>query len=135
MSDFCVGTMTTEMGWEIQSPVEAISRHFTYWLISRRNQGKVMGKVPSFFYLFMKFSRTPDTLVEKAKQELDDYFGEISAQRNVAVTYKYINDTKSLYTVQFDIQVIIDGIMYDLGRSIEITGEFYREIDKMRLGK
>ena len=135
MADFCVGTMTTEMGWEVQSPVEAIARHFSYWLISRRNQGKVLDKVPSFFYLFMRFSRTPDTLVEKAKQELEEYFGELSSQRNVAVTYKYINNTKTLYTVQIDIQVIIDGTAYDLGRSIEITGEFYREIDKMRLGK
>jgi hypothetical protein len=125
--------MSTGIGWEIQSVEEALSRHFTYWFTSRRNQGKIMGSVPSFYYLFMKYNRTPDALVEKAQQEFDSYLGELFTQRTVRVTFKYINESRSLYTVQIDAQVISDGRVYDLGRTIETTGEHYRILDDERL--
>lgn len=135
MSTFCVGTMDSGIGWEIQSVEEALSRHFTYWFTSRRNQGKVLPKVPSFYYLFMKFNQTPQALVEKAQQEFDAYLGELFPQRTVRITYTFINETRSLYTVQIDAQVISDGRVYDLGRTIETTGEHYKILDDERLKK
>lgn len=135
MSNFCLASMDSSIGWETQSVETALAKHFTYWLESRRNQGKVIGNVPSFFYLFMKYSDTPDALVEKAQQELDSYMGEMWPQREVLVTYQYINGSRSLYTVQLDIKVISDGKLYDLGRTIEKTGEEYRILDEKRLAR
>lgn len=135
MSTFCYGSMSSSIGWETQSVEEALAAHFTIWLASRRNQGKVLGGVPSFFYLFMKYSQTPDSLVEKAKQELQEYIREMWPQNTVEVTYQYINNSRSLYTVQLNIQVISDGKVYDLGRTIEKTGETYRVLDDERLNR
>lgn len=133
MGTFCVGTMDSSTGWEIQSPEEALSKHFLYWFTSRRNQGIILDKVPSFYYLFMKHSRTPTALVEKAQQEFDNYLSELFTQRTVRVSFEYIGETKSLYTVQIDAQVINDGKVYDLGRKIQITGEEYKILDDERL--
>lgn len=135
MSTFCLASMDTSVGWEIQSVETALAKHFTYWLTSRRNQGKVMGGVPSFFYLFMKYSQTPEALVEKAQQELDSYMGEMWPQREVIVTFEYIGESRSLYSVQLNIKVISDGKLYDLGRTIEKTGEDYRILDEKRLAR
>lgn len=133
MGTFCVGTMDSSTGWEIQSPEEALAKHFLYWFTSRRNQGIVIGEVPSFYYLFMKFSRTPASLVEKAQQEFDEYLKELFVQRTVRVSYQFIGESRSLYTVQIDAQVINDGKVYDLGRTIEVTGEEYKILDDERL--
>lgn len=94
-----------------------------------------MGGVPSFFYLFMKYSQTPEALVEKAQQELDSYMGEMWPQREVIVTFEYIGESRSLYSVQLNIKVISDGKLYDLGRTIEKTGEDYRILDEKRLAR
>lgn len=133
MSTFCVATLDSSVGFETQSVEEAISRHFTYWFASRRNQGKIMGGVPSWYYLFMDYNRTPDRLAEKAKEELDTYFGELFPQRNVTVTYEYMDKTKSQYRLQISVQVISDGLAYDVGRTILKTGEFYKVLDAERL--
>lgn len=133
MGTFCVGTMDSSVGWEIQSPEEALSKHFMYWFTSRRNQGMVLDKVPSFYYLFMKYNRTPASLVEKAQQEFDEYLKELFVQRTVRVNYQFIGESRSLYTVQIDAQVINDGKVYDLGRTIEVTGEEYKILDDERL--
>ena len=135
MSTFCLGSMDSSVGWETQSVETALSRHFTYWLESRRNQGKVIGQVPSFFYLFMKHSSTPEKLVEKANQELKSYMDEMFPGSEVVVTYKYIGESRSQYTVQLDIRVFVDGKVYDLGRTIEKTGEQYRILDEERLAR
>lgn len=125
--------MDSSVGWEIQSPEEALSKHFMYWFTSRRNQGFALDKVPSFYYLFMKFNRTPAALVEKAQQEFDEYLKELFVQRTVRVSYQFIGESRSLYTVQIDAQVINDGKAYDLGRTIEVTGEEYKILDDERL--
>lgn len=135
MSTFCLASMDSSIGWEVQSVETALAKHFTYWLTSRRNQGKVIGKVPSFFYLFMKYGQNPDKLVESTKIELENYIGEMWPQREVVITYAYINGSKSLYTVQIKIKVISDGKVYDLGRTIEKTGEEYRILDTERLAR
>lgn len=135
MSTFCLASMDSSIGWEIQSVETALAKHFTYWLESRRNQGKVIGKVPSFFYLFMKYGQNPDKLVEAAKTELEAYMGEMWPQHEVIVTYAYINGSRSLYTVQLNIKVFSDGKVYDLGRTIEKTGEEYRILDTERLAR
>lgn len=133
MSSFCVGTLDSSVGFEIMSVEEAISRHFTYWFASRRNQGKIMGDVPSWNYLWMTYNRTPDRLAEKAKEELDSYFGELFPQRIVQVSYQYTNQSKSLYSLQLSVQVISDGKLYDVGRTILKTGEHYKVLDTERL--
>jgi len=133
VSSFCVGTLDSGVGFETQSPEEAISRHLTYWFASRRNQGKIMGNVPSWNYLWMTHNRTPDRLAEKAKEELDTYFGELFAQRTVEVTFQYLNESRSLYSLQISIQVISDGKLYDVGRTILKTGEHYKVLDSERL--
>ena len=133
MGTFCVGTMDSSVGWEFQSVETALSKHFLYWFSSRRNQGIVIGEVPSFYYLFMKNNRTPDALVEKTKTDFDAYLGELFTQRTVQVSYEYINETRSLYTIQIYAQVINDGKVYDLGRTIEVTGEEYKILDEVRL--
>lgn len=135
MSTFCLASMDSSIGWEVQSVETALAKHFTYWLTSRRNQGKVIGKVPSFFYLFMKYGQNPDKLVESTKIELENYIGEMWPQREVVITYAYINGSKSLYAVQIKIKVISDGKVYDLGRTIEKTGEEYRILDTERLAR
>jgi len=92
-----------------------------------------MGNVPSWNYLWMTHNRTPDRLAEKAKEELDTYFGELFAQRTVEVTFQYLNESRSLYSLQISIQVISDGKLYDVGRTILKTGEHYKVLDSERL--
>lgn len=92
-----------------------------------------MGDVPSWYYLYMTYNRTPERLAEQAKLELDTYFGELFPQRNVEVTFEYINETRSLYRLQISLQVISDGRAYDVGRTILKTGSFYKVLDTARL--
>jgi len=83
----------------------------------------------------MKYGNTPEKLVEKANQELKSYMDEMFPGSEVTVTYKYIRESRSLYTVQLDIRVFVDGKVYDLGRTIEKTGEQYRILDEERLAR
>jgi len=133
MATFCVGTMSSSHGWEIDSVEEALSRHFTYWFTSRRNQSKIIGKVPSFYFLWMKYGKLPETLREKAQEEFQLYLKELFPDSSAEFTFEYINGSTSLYSLRLSAQVISDGKAYDLGRTIQATGEYYKVLDDARL--
>lgn len=134
MGTFLVGTMTTSNGWEFNSVVDALSKHITYWFTSRRNQGKVMGKVPSFYFLIKQYGQDPDKLIEQARDELERYIKELFTDCSVSVSRENLTGQVNQYRLRIAVKVISDGVAYDLANAVLITGEQYKLIDAWRLG-
>lgn len=134
MSTFIVGTMSTAHGWETQSPVEALAKHITYWFQSRRNQGKVLGDVPSFYYLVKQYGEKPETLIEQARGELERYIQELFPQCALSITREDLTGKLNQYTLIIAVRVVSDGLAYDLAQSVLVTGQQYKLIDQQRLG-
>lgn len=135
MSKFCVGSMDTAHGWEVESPTEALSLHFTYWFTSRRSQGKVAGDVPSFYYLWSKYGTDKEDFVERVRESFEDYLKELFPESSVDVSTNDKDGSESLYRMVITAVVISDGNRYDLARTILVTGENYKVLDDARLGK
>ena len=132
---FCVATLSTKNGWEIESPEEALSLHLMYFFASRHNQGKVVGAVPSFYFLWGTYGKTPETMIERTRTELDSYIKELFPESEVSVTKKDWVESKSQYTLIIAARVISNGIAYDLAESVLITGEHFKVLDKKRLNR
>jgi hypothetical protein len=133
MASFIVGTMTTASGWETQSPPDALAKHITYWFQSRRNQGKVMGNVPSFYYLIKQYGGKPETLLEKCNMELEQYIKELFPVCSVTVTRENLTGKTNQYTLIIAARIVSDNVAYDLARSVLVTGEEYKLLDAQRL--
>lgn len=134
MGTFLVGTMTTSNGWEHESVPDALSKHILYWFQSRRNQGKVMGGVPSFYFLIKQYGQDPDKLVEQARDELERYVKELFTDCSVAVSRENLTGQANQYTLIIAVKVVSDGVAYDLANAVLITGEQYKLVDTWRLG-
>lgn len=130
---FIVGTMDTSIGWETQSPTEALAKHITYWFQSRRNQGKVLGDVPSFYYLIKQYGERPETLVEQTQIELERYIKELFAVCSIDVSKENLTGKANQYTLIIAVRVVHAGEPYDLAQAVLITGEQYKLIDEQRL--
>lgn len=133
MSKFLVGTMTTSHGWETESPPDALAKHVTYWFQSRRNQGKVVSQVPSFYFLIKQYGQDPDRLIEQAHTELEQYIKELFPDCSVSVTRENLPGQINQYTMIIAVRVVSNGVVYDLAQSVLITGEQYKLIDAARL--
>lgn len=131
---FIVGTMSTATGWETTSPTEALARHITYWFQSRRSQGKIMGNVPSFYYLVKQYGQTPEKLIEQAQIELDRYIKELFPVSNVAVSKENLTEGGNNYRLIIAARVIHENESYDLARAVLMTGSKYTLLDKERIG-
>lgn len=134
MGTFLVGTMTSSHGWETGSIREALSKHITYWFQSRRNQGKVMGGVPSFYYLVKEYGQQPDRLVEQSRNELELYIKELFPICNVSVSRENLTGEINRYKLIIAVRVISDGQTVDLAEAVLMTGEQYKLLDASRLG-
>lgn len=135
MSSFCVGTMSTRSGWEIKSPQEAMALHFMYWFTSRRDQGKVIGQVPSFYFLWAAHGTTPETMMERTQQEFAAYMKELFPQSEVSVQKQTVQNELNNYHLLLSARAIVDGLAYDLSEVVLVTGSLYQVLDKARLGK
>lgn len=135
METFCVATMSTGNGWETKSPEEALALHFLYWFTSRRNQGKVVGKVPSFYYLWATHGRTPELLKEATELEFGGYLKELFETSEVAIQINDLDNAKSTYHLAVSARIVSDGFAYDLARVILVTGEKYKILDEARLNQ
>lgn len=133
MSSFCVATLDTASGWETKSPEEALALHFTYWFTSRRNQGRVIGGVPSFYFLWAAHGKVPETLQERAREEFNDYLKELFPISEVSVEINDLNPTTSTYHLAISARIIVDNLAYDLAKVVLVTGEKYRILDEARL--
>lgn len=133
MAQFCVGSMTSGSGWITESVPEALARHITYWFQSRRNQGKVIGNVPSFYFLIKQYGQDPDRLIEQAHTELEQYIKELFRDCSVSVTRENLTERGNQYTLIIAVKVVSDGEAYDLAQAVLITGEYYKLIDAARL--
>lgn len=133
MGKFLVGTMSTSHGWETKSVPDALAKHITYWFQSRKNQGKVVANVPSFYYLIKEFGQDPDKLVEQARNELERYIKELFPVCSVTVSKENLTGKLNQYTLIIAVRVINDDIAYDLAEAVLITGEQYKLIDAARL--
>ena len=131
---FCASTMSTSFGWEIQSPQEALALHFTYWFTSRCNQGKVLGNVPSFYYLWEQYGKNQDRMVEETKNELDAYIKELFPRSKVAVTFENVQGHLYNYVLIITAQAVHGGQVYDLAQTVLVTGEGYKVLDQKRPG-
>lgn len=134
MGTFLVATMSTSSGFESTSVTDALAKHITYWFQSRRNQGKVLGNVPSFYFLHKQFGQTPERLIEQTQTELGNYIKELFPESSVAVERQNITGKLNQYTLIISARVINNGVSYDMANAVLITGEQYKLIDKSRLG-
>ena len=130
---FCTASMTTESGWSIESVPDALAKHITYWFQSRRNQGKVMGGVPSFYFLIKQYGQDPDRLIEQTQTELEQYIKELFQDCSISVTRENLTGQVNQYTLIIAVKVVSEGLAYDLAQSVLITGEQYKLIDAARL--
>lgn len=130
MSSFCVGSLSTSSGWETKSPEEALSLHFTYWFASRRNQGKVIGDVPSFYYLWATKSKDPEALSESVKREFESYLKELFPICKVDVGYNQVRGNNSTYNLVISANVIHENQGYDLARVVLVTGSKYEILNQ-----
>lgn len=133
-TSFIVGTMSTATGWEITSPTEALARHITYWFQSRRSQGKILGNVPSFYYLAKQYGDTPEKLVEQAQLELARYIKELFPTSDVQVTKENLTEGGNNYRLIIAARVVHKDESYDLARAVLMTGSKYTLLDKERIG-
>lgn len=133
MSKFCVGTMDTSSGWEVESPTEALSLHFTYWFTSRHSQGKVVPETPSFYYLWAKHGTQKEVLIDQTQIEFQNYLEELFPDSIVEVESRDVMDSNSNYNLIIKAIIISDGKRYDLARTILVTGEHYTILDDARL--
>ena len=134
MAGYCVGTMSSKVGWEFKSPQEALALHFMYWFTTRRDQGKVIGQVPSFYYLWATHGTTPETMVDRTKAEFDSYIKELFPKSEVNVTMQIVEGQKNNYHLLLAAKIVVDGIVYDLSKVVLVTGQKYQVLDQKRLG-
>lgn len=134
MGRFLVATMSTSSGFETTSPRDALAKHITYWFQSRRNQGKVLGEVPSFYFLHKQYGQVPERLIEQTQTELERYVKELFPDSSVSVERQNITGKLNQYTLIIAARVISDGVSYDMADAVLVTGEQYKLIDKSRLG-
>lgn len=133
MAGFMVGTMSTKNGWETQSVPEALALHLTYWFQSRRNQGKIAGEVPSFYYLWQQYGTNQELMVEQTTIKLKEYMSELFPDPAVSVAAVDKTDGGSQYRLVFGVRVFFDGQSHDLAASVIITNEQYKLVDEERL--
>lgn len=135
MGRFCVGTMDTRVGWEVESAEAAISRHLTYWFTSRENQGKVVGGVPSFYMLFKTHAAQPEEMVKQTRDNFKRYLEELFDDVIVECVRQNLTGETNNYRLVLTARVIVDGQKYDLAQTILATGELYKVLDTERLSK
>lgn len=133
MSTFLVATLSTQAGFETKSAEQALALHFTYWFTSRRSQGKIFGKVPSFYYLVAAHGTNQEVLIERTKEELELYIKELFPESQVFVSSKNKTDVNSQYTLIIGATVVSDGQEYNLAHTVLVTGEKFRILDEKRL--
>lgn len=132
MGTFCVGTMRTSHGWEIASAEEAASLHLMYWFASRRSQGRIYAKVPSFYFLWKQYGENKDRLVEEVGNNLESYFKELFEGVTVQCTAKNIEGSRSQYHLQIAVRFTVDNVQFDLAKSVMVTEEYYKALDEAR---
>jgi len=132
MAGHCVATLSSTDGWEVKSPARALGLHFMYWLTSRRSQDKLLGDVPSFYYLWAKHSTTPETMVEKTREAWKAYVKELFPVSEVEVQIITKPDINSVYTLGISAGVVVDGVRYDMAKSVLITGSLFEVLDQGR---
>lgn len=131
---FCVATLSSTRGFETKSPEEALSLHFLYWFTSRRSQGKVKDKVPSFYYLVARHGTNPDKLQDAVRTELLSYMKELFSEVEVFVERSNVDGTNSKYHLVIGANISYESKKYNLAQTIIVTGEHYKILDKKRLG-
>lgn len=135
MRGFIVGTMSTQSGWETQSPYDALSWHITYWFAARKSQLKAVADVPSFYALWEKYGTDPVRLENEVRSALRDYIAELFDDCVADVKRENVEGQVNNYRLIISARVKYDGAGYDLSRAVEITGEKYKLLDDERLAK
>lgn len=126
MGRFCVGTLDSKVGWETQSVESAISRHVTYWFVSRNNQGKIIGDVPSFYYLFQKYSSIPEEMITQTRDQFKAYLEELFDNVVIETGRQDHEGSPNNYNLNIAGMVVVDGIKYDIAETVIVTGEYYK---------
>lgn len=132
MGRYCVGTLDSKVGWETQSVENAISKHVTYWFVSRYNQGKIVGEVPSFYYLFEKYSSDPEEMAKQTRDQFKKYLEELFDNVVVETSRQDYQGSVNNYNLNIAGMVVVDGIKYDIAETIIVTGEFYKTLTSER---
>lgn len=132
MASYCVGTLDSKVGWETQSVENAISKHVTYWFVSRYNQGKIIGEVPSFYYLFEKHSSNPEEMAKQTRDQFKQYLEELFDEVVIETSMQSHKGSVNNYNLNIAGMVVVDGVKYDIAETIIVTGEFYKKLTAER---
>lgn len=135
MRGFIVGTMSTQSGWEAQSPYDALAWHITYWFAARKSQLKNINDVPSFYAIWEKYGTDPGQMESETRSALTDYIAELFDDVVCDVKRQNVEGQVNNYRLILSARVKYDGVIYDLSRAVEITGEKYKLLDDERLAK
>lgn len=133
MSRFCIGTMDTRYGWEVESARTAISLHTTYFWAARDNQDKLLGKVPNFHSLWEQYGESPERLQDALKQNFKAYMEEQFDSCIIEVIKQNLTGQANNYRLILTGKIVVDTEVYDLAETILVTGEFYKVLTNERL--
>lgn len=128
-----VGSLST-FGFITDSIELSIDRHFAYWIAAKRSQSLLIGKPRSFMGVIEEYDGNADRLTEAVKENLKSHFSELFNQVEVECTWAGMeskDDSKIVLTVT--ITIIEDEVVYDLGRSIIVSGKTYQLINEGKI--
>lgn len=125
MTSGSVGTMST-LGFIIDDMNLAMDRHFTYFFASRRDQCKIIPKVPSFEWTLMQNQGNIKKIEIEMKSTLTQYFLEISDSCEVAVGSYAKSDRDGTFNLSIAVSCIKDGVRYDLQKAVLVSGQSFQ---------
>lgn len=130
MSKYLIGTLSP-IGFITESVEQALDAHFSAWHAAKRSQGLVFEKVPSLEYLVMENEGKMEQMEENTRTALRSYFEEQFNVHDIVVEARPIDgDRDGKYQLIIGVSVIEDGVVYDLGASVLITGRTFEKINE-----
>lgn len=135
---FCVGTMSSKMGWETKSIDNAMGLHFYYWFVSRESQSTLVSSIPSFYALWQTYGGKKETMVSETQSALQAYMQLLfPTADSIKVTCNSADSEQgtSLYILIATVVVTINKINYDLNKAIQINAYKFQLLDNYRLNK
>jgi len=131
---FCVGTMSSDTGWETKSVDNAMSKHFYYWFVSRANQSRLLSDIPSFYKLWKDYGERQDEMVSQTQTLLTAYMKELFPTVTVTVVAEAIDGSISMYRLKVNCRVDYNGTSYNLAEVVAVRPDAFTLLDKHRLG-
>lgn len=131
--DYIVGTMST-LGHITEAPEIAMDRHIAYWFAARRSQGMTILHTNSFEWILKEAQGNQQRVADDVQAALKNHFEELFQRVEVQTTTEgFTNERDGRFHLYVQVSVHHDGQWYDLGTSVQVSGETFKLINEGRL--